>query len=283
MSDQTANVFVVQFPHPGREHNPDRLRRRPWRMEWNTGDHRRKFMRSPGRYLDNYETASDALLTFWGEWEPPSEIIETWEERGSLPRFLHVPVWERNGPPRRQNTDPWVFGSYFRYSNCKQRTGTGNPSALQRLTRGSVLFFGSTISGEFVLDTVFVVKDACRYTPSKPLETDDAFRFCTIDPLADPLSNCAGDNFTLYRGATFDDRANGLYSFVPCQCADSRARRFARPSIRLPGYINPSAVMTPSGSTSPRFPKMLVISGRMSASKCLKPIASWACGLKHRS
>ena len=40
----------VQFPHPGSEHTP-----RPARlgtvMPWNTGDHRRKFLRAHGSCL----------------------------------------------------------------------------------------------------------------------------------------------------------------------------------------------------------------------------------------
>jgi hypothetical protein len=218
-------------------------------MKWNEGDHGRKFMCSPGRYVDGGGPI-EAKLTFWGEWEPPSDVVREWSPSGSLPRFLHAPIWNKSGPLGRQNTDPWVFGDNFRYSNCKQQAQPG----LQRLTPGSVIFFGSTKDGEFVLDTVFVVKDSCRYTPNSPLETDCAFRFCTIEALCGPDSSCAGDSFALYRGATFEEPINGMYSFVPCQRADSRTSRFARPSIELPGFINPAAVMAPSGSTRPISP-----------------------------
>ena len=249
MSNQTTHVFVVQFPHPGPEHNPGHIPRLPWRMAWNTDGHGRKFMRSPGRYVDKSDVLSAAELTFWGEWEPPSDIVEAWSASGSLPRLLHVPVWERIAPPDRQNTDPWVFGDHFRYSNCKQQA----QYALQRLTPGSVILFGSTKSGAFILDTVFVVKDSRPYTPSNPSATDDAFRFCTIESLCEPSSSCAGDSFTLYQGARFDEPINGMYSFVPSRRADSdKKRRFARPSISLPGYVNPSAVMAPSGASRPR-------------------------------
>ena len=40
--------FFVQFPHPGGEQNP-----RTSDIPWNTGDHRRKFLVTPGRYLDD--------------------------------------------------------------------------------------------------------------------------------------------------------------------------------------------------------------------------------------
>ena len=253
MSNHTTHDFVVQFPHPGPEHNPRPLRPLPWRMPWNTSDHRRKFMRSPGRYVDRNNICSAEELTLWGEWEPPSDIVEEWPASNSLPRFLHVPVWERSAPPTRQNSDPWVFGDCFLYSNCKQLTPARNPSALQELTPGSIILFGSRVKGEFVIDTVFVVKDSCPYTPSKPPSTeypfgDDAFCFCTIESLCDPSSGCAGDHFTLYRGATFDKPINGMYSFVPCRRADSARRRFARPPIKLPGYVNPESQQTPSGA-----------------------------------
>jgi hypothetical protein len=47
MGSSVSPVFV-QFPHPGKEHNPRRAPRQPW----NTGEHRRKFLRSDGRHVD---------------------------------------------------------------------------------------------------------------------------------------------------------------------------------------------------------------------------------------
>ena len=150
-----ATVFVVQFPHPGAEH----VLGDGSRMTWNTGRHGRKFLRSPGRSVDPDGRTSEADLAFWGEWEAPSRVVSRWPRAGQLPQELHVPVWERPATPSfRQNTDPWVFGKAFRYSNCRQLTYRQNPSALQALTPGSVIFFGSRLHGEFVLDTVFVVK-----------------------------------------------------------------------------------------------------------------------------
>src|SRR5580693_6118260 len=83
-------VFV-HFPHPGDEHNPGNVRRQPW----NTGNHRRKFLRSDGRYVAEDGSLYDASLVFWGEWEAPSYIVDCWLPEGRLPRFLHEPVWER--------------------------------------------------------------------------------------------------------------------------------------------------------------------------------------------
>ena len=116
MPERTA--FFVQFPPPGPEHRP----RGPL-MPWNVGDHRRKFLRAPGRYLRDEDAAVVAAdLVFWGEWEPPSEVVDRWSARDDLPRWLHLPYWERptTAAARRQNTDPWVFGDRMLYSNCRQ-------------------------------------------------------------------------------------------------------------------------------------------------------------------
>ena len=209
----------------------------------------RKFLLSAGRSLDSQEQARGKPLVFWGEWEAPSWVVERWPREGQLPRALQVPVWER--PPTsnyRLNTDPWVFGEAFRYSNCKQLTSYKNPSALQELTPGSVILFGSKLRGEFVLDTVFVVEEAECYAPHHPPETDEAFRVCTIESLT---TDGSGEyRFTLYRGATFDKPMKGMYSYVPCRDAARPDARFARPTVSLPGYINPASGQSPSGAKS---------------------------------
>lgn len=242
-----APVCVVQFPHPGAEH---------WfgdgdRMPWNADGHARKFLRSAGRAIDESGRDRHGRFVFWGEWEAPSHIIERWPAEGRLPQLLHSPTWER--PPTadyRQNTDPWVFGETFRYSNCKQLTYRHNPSALQELTPGSVIFFGSKLDGEFVLDTVFVVKDSVPYSPNQPPVTDEAFRICTMESLV--TDDCGDFPFTLYRGATLDDSIEGMYSYSPCRDAAAAAARFARPAIYLPGFINPASAQSPSGAREPR-------------------------------
>ena len=152
--------YVVQFPHPGREHRPGDTEWMPWNPQQK---HARKFLRSRGRYVAKDDTVSEDPLVFWGEWEPPSRVIARWPRSRRLPRFLHEPVWHtpRHRVPRH-NTDPWVFGKTFLYSNCKQFTPHGTPSALQSVTRGSLILFGSKLDHEFVLDTVFVAPQGRR-------------------------------------------------------------------------------------------------------------------------
>jgi hypothetical protein len=242
----SAGPAFVQFPHPGTEHNPGKSNRQPW----NRCDHRRKFLLSDGRYVAGDGSVCEAPLVFWGEWEAPSYIKTKWLRNGPLPRFLHVPVWEQpaDSDPR-QNTDPWVFGDCFRYSNCKQ----ASQSALRRLAPGSIVLFGSGSRRDdtFVIDTVFVVGDACPFSPVEPPETDDAFRVCTIESLR--TSGDAGNRFTLYRGATYEAPINGMYSFVPCRRADREKVRFSRPSVALPlCYVNPTSTQSPNGAGRPR-------------------------------
>lgn len=248
---ESHGPVLVQFPHPGREHNPGKSTRQPW----NTRDHGRKFLQSQGRYVtvDGHSSA-EVPLVFCGEWEAPSYVIECWPKQGDLPRFLHEPVWER---PRtrefRQNTDPWVFGDCFRYSNCKQLSQRG----LRNLAPGSLLLFGSTIHSQFVIDTVFVVSERSTiFSPANRPKTDDVFRICTIDALSSGgpagcgARYCAAEahaNFTLYEGATFENPVDGMYSFSPCRRADDKEMRFARPILTL-DRVNPSSKQSPKGA-----------------------------------
>ncbi len=246
MTADTA--FFVQFPHPGGEHNPpiDDMR-------WNRGPHRRKFLITPGRYLNAEGRICDAELVFWGEWEPPSRVEQRWAASGRLPRALHRPYWvEPVTTEFRQNTDPWVFGERMLYSNCKQLSSQRRRNSMQRLTRASVVCFGSTTQGEFHVDTVFVVASCDQWTPAGAcdLKVDDAFKTCTADSLATEEED-RHLPLTLYRGATLDDPVEGMFSFAPARRADADDPRFAQPRVELPDLINPSNRQSTWGSKRP--------------------------------
>jgi hypothetical protein len=227
--------YFVQFPHPGKEHHPR------WKvMGWHSGlQHRRKFMISPARYRGPDGCTRAGEVVFWGEWEPPSEIIRRWAESGNLPRALHRPFWVRpTGDEFRQNTDPWVFGDRMILSNCRQVTG-GRPSPVQGLTRGSVVCFGSTIGGTaFCVDTVMVIASAQTWVPGTgtDLRAGAAFQVCAAESLSCGSGRVPA-RLTLYRGATFDDPVNGMYSFVPARAGSLPDPRFARPAIQLDGLV----------------------------------------------
>lgn len=233
----------VQFPHPGQEHRPDR---EGWK-DWNIGDHARKFMRSPGRYQDSIDQPErDGPVVFWGEWEPPSRVLETYSaaERG-WPRYLFEPVW--HVPPSAgfvQNTDPYVFGEWFRYSNCRQNGRNTGPRSSQRLAKGSLIVFGSKFDGGFVVDTVMVVGDAQHMNQHSLDEldgVDPVFRAVVCDPLY--RGESVSHTNRLYRGATPSGPVGDMFSFVPCLPADQAPQGFPRPEVRLPNLINPNLAM----------------------------------------
>ena len=236
---------IVQFPHPGAEHVPkDDL------MPWNTGGHRRKFMISTGTVLDRDGNKDAAEVVFWGEWESPSHVVHRWPKASGLPTVLHRPCVADPPSGLRQNTDPWVFGDIFLYSNCKQLNArpARSPSALQRLDEGSIILFGSSCAGRFVLDTLFVVGEvAATYTPfDGGLDVEPIFQLCTLGSLA--ADDTATASLTLFRGATPTKPIDGMFSFVPCRRANENPRRFERPPISLPGIINPTSKQSPSGA-----------------------------------
>ena len=198
-------------------------------------------------------------VTFWGEWEASSAVDVVWPGEGDLPRALHRPAFDLEPPAgRRENTDPWVFGEQFRYSNCRQLY-RGRPSGLQSLPRGSVILFGSRLSGRFVLDTVFVVADGFAATVDDHLDVDPdpLFRRNVWGSLTTDTTNGEGwlrsQEFTLYRGATPQNPVGGMYSFVPARPGGQD--RFARPAITSPGglrrpVVNPRNSRAPSGFRS---------------------------------
>lgn len=250
-----TSARIVQFPHPGSEHRPPEDQAV---MPWNEGPHRRKFLRAPGRPLGRDGEVRQADTVFWGEYEAASRVTRRWPTCGALPTALHEPLITL--PPdssRRQNTDPWVFGSRFLYSNCKQLTPSGRPSALQSLPRGSLVLFGSQADSRFRLDTVFVVAASIHYTAADAagLPVDDMFRTCTIESLTayrHPTADLRTAGFTLYFGATFDDPVEGMFSFTPALSADDDGPRFTRPPYGDTRFVNPKSGQSPSGSKKPR-------------------------------
>ena len=95
-----------------------------------------------------------------------------------------------------------------------------------------------------MLDTVLVVKDSVDYQPSDMLKglakgLPEAFLAVTGRLLA--------HRGRLYRGATFDDPVDGMFSFFPAVPAGGDSG-FRRPVIDLPGeYFNPRSWQAPKG------------------------------------
>ena len=163
-----------------------------------------------------------------------------------------------------KNTDPFVFGDKgFFYSCCMQ----SRYKKLQDLEPGSIILFGSNINHNkdnayFALDTVFVVgddKNKLEYYKNTDLSELQKFgpkHYCDImnytssENNSNPSCNgneqkdCNGSNctsnksepegcekgpkFTCYRGASFDPRVKGMYSFVPCKIGTESENGFER-------------------------------------------------------
>ena len=165
----TDSRCFVQFSHPGSEHEPDRGR---WKA-WNSYryPHRRKFMELRGEWVGAGDSRQAGDLRAWCEWEPESDLVCTFSPRegeSRSPRFLWHPYYVPKASYRElHNTDPFVFGEHFLYSNCGQSSKPG----LRHLDEGSVIAFGSgtNVAGErrWMLDTVLVVRDFVDYDPRR--------------------------------------------------------------------------------------------------------------------
>lgn len=239
-------------------------------MPWSDASkHRRKFIKSTGRYVDkgSPDKAKSGEIMFWGEWEGVSKVskIEYDERRNNgFPRYIHIPVrtsvdsfildpgytyLESKDKAEMtnwkwQNTDPYVFGNFFIYSNCHQVT---NNQAMKTLKEGSVIVMGSK-SGVYRADTVFVVGEVLceRYSRNNLEDIERLLKEGIIsqtfyDTTIATLTNCSGvaDDawFVLYRGATFDNPYKGMYSFFPCKPFE-KGRAFERIPVKYKDYIN---------------------------------------------
>jgi hypothetical protein len=241
-ADHDVIRCFVQFIHPGPEHGIDS----PGAKGWNVGEHRRKFLRSSGEYVDEPGAApAKADLVFWGEWEPESKV-EPIAQPGVWdgPQWLHTPYYIRPDsywPDGQglQNTDPFVFGDHFLYTLCKQ-SKEGRPTFLRDLAAGSLILFGSHKGGEFILDTALVVAEGVlhdfdNWTSALLGHVTEIYEDVTIRPAYEGFGE---HELRLYKGATREEPIGGMFSFVPCLPIDVGRAGFARPSIRLP-RINP--------------------------------------------
>ena len=246
----SSSRCFVQFSHPGSEHEPDP----GGGKAWNTHDssHARKFMEFLGRWVDADGSRRSGRLRAWGEWEAESRLVrELRRPDGDWlhPRFLWEPFFVSKSDHRRlHNTDPFIFGERFLYSNCGQPRKPG----LRALGRGSVVAFGSgrKIAGErrWMLDTVLVVADSVEYdADTARLALADVVPEAFLEVTAGPIADNEEATFRLYRGATPDDPVDGMYSFFPAREAEGDSG-FPRPVIELPDeYFNPRSWQAPKG------------------------------------
>lgn len=261
------SIKIVQFMHTGGEHSFTKSKNEGEKRfkDWNCDiKHQRKYLCTTGAYIKNGEKieVKENKIYFWGEWEPESEVTsivnqEPDHDNGAYPNFIHKPFLrlnesgqlikgDKNSTPT--NTDPFVFGEDgFYYSYCMQSIKT-----LQELDPGSIILFGSTINRNtpdayFALDTVFVVgpnENKLKYNINSDLNELKEFAtkyYCDIMnyKASGNNSNCSCNknksegcekesDFTCYRGASYDNPINGMYSFAPCKIGLEGEKGFER-------------------------------------------------------
>jgi hypothetical protein len=223
-------LLVVQLNHPGPQKkfkpfkNPSetsdgyvRVANGEIIREWNVDEcHYRKFINNKGNYISDLTELPNTQpekLQFWGEWEGNSFFTPINNGKGT-PNGIHEPFHSivNRG---HQNTDPYVYGEYFKYAVCPQ-TGIMNT-----LDNGSLILFGTTTKFGFLLDTVFVIKsnesaEIVRNTNGSGYS--QTYKEETLDQLCEYLKvpYCPNNNIKLYRGQTFGE-CNEYFSFVPCR------------------------------------------------------------------
>ena len=230
----------IQFIHPGGGHRPDSNGVKYWNMR----QHRRKFLKSCGRYIRG-NSLHEGELVFWGEWEPESRVVAQFDHPGpGGPRYIFAPYYTLpDSEASLQNTDPFVFGDAFHYTGCLQHTKKGS-TQLRNLSRGSVVLFGSCFQkSQFMIDTVLVVADHIDHSKRNWHERladriSETYRIVTMD-LWYKGNVQEGRTFRLYFGATPDKPVSGMYSFFPCLPYEDGSCGFARPIITLPGFVTP--------------------------------------------
>ncbi len=248
---------IIQFLHPSQEAKPSN--ENDSFIPWNNHDsHRRKFLISVGKYIDENGTEKENQLSFWGEWEAQSDIIKIKKSNNYSPNYFNKPYLDPRSPKKTQTTDPYVFGKRFKYFICRQRA---YKNILKNLEENSIVLFGSCIHQKFCLDTAFVVSTIQkRYSRDSieeliPSNKRGQFYFTSIVPLLEGDTYCntdledeenckieENDSFTYYESVDFSERGsyNEMYSFVPCKSYNEHnnlSSIFTQPEIKL-DFIN---------------------------------------------
>lgn len=194
----------------------------------------------------------EAQFCFWGEWEADADV-SILRPAGREFCVQRPQLRPRTSFDGLHNTDPFAFDGPFLYSNCRQR------GVLLQLDRGSLLIFGSTMHGRFLLDTIFVVAKRRRTY----LARDAVTQLATVAPqsfihaVAQPIQaavrrpdpGCTSNkSYVLYEGATPKERVDGMFSFSPCMPAPGV---FVRPEVSVAG-LNPQAARNISILYPPR-------------------------------
>ena len=238
MNKTQRNPVVVQFFHPD---PPYANKKEPNVKEWKVGPHTRNLSCMDNcKYVQKDGKLSGGKLAFWGEWEANGEIQIRKQNRQISSRVLfpHLNIEDaqkvfaqtkgKKGAcePKNScgsnklcdlgnycNTDPFVFGSSFRYCNCHQDAF----KTLRNLPNGSLILFGSSSHGTFCLDTVFVVKESISDWQNNREQVKKMLGK-NFDIYSKVTLNFTDSNIplTFYSGATFKE-FDEMFSFSPAK------------------------------------------------------------------
>jgi len=217
-------ILKVQLNHPGIQKNFKigsgylRIGNHIIR-EWNCDrSHYRKFLLNHGLYIDDINDINPKVadLYFWGEWEGNS-FFDPFINHNYivLPNGINKP-FHSIVIRGTQNTDPYVFGDYFKYCTCKQSSNMCN------LDPGSVIIFGSAFPtlNKFYIDTVFVINyrnTAINVNANRGTGYSQTYKEETLEQLQEYLGvPFIATNKKLYHSQTWWDNKK-YFSYVPCK------------------------------------------------------------------
>ncbi|MCD7952865.1 MAG: hypothetical protein LUG14_08100 [Synergistaceae bacterium] len=233
--------LAIQFLHPGREKTEEMIIKKADGKLCRL--HGRKFVKDCGDYITDSLVSGEenAQIMFWCEYEQQLKYNKLCGRPhiDGYPRYIQTlrPACYRQSCGEIAgciNTDPYIFGRYMLYSNCRQKRSP----LLRNLLPGSVIVFGSRVNGLFCFDTVFVVsRPLCTFTRRDGREVlgklkdegaiSENFWQATVEPLLND-GNAEGGEYVLYESATDQNPIDGMYSFFPCKPLDDIG--FPRPA-----------------------------------------------------
>lgn len=185
---------------------------------WNhSAPHHRKLITSTEATVitvDN-QVLTQQEITFIGEWECCSEFVAS----GLTTPFnlIHTSIHSKHDASIRDcmNTDPYVFGSEFKWICCKQ------PKDKSRIHGGDVVIFGSyTLNNrkvdKMLIDTVLVVDKVVEVKDSDRKQFSKCYNDVTIEHTEKNVGK-----YYIVLGKMYDPakscQANVPFSFVPCR------------------------------------------------------------------
>lgn len=297
---------VVMFGHPGTEHLDKNNLKKDKKdyptydfekaienkyMPWNDGGHHRKFLKAKGKYLTKLDDDTNSgEIVFWGEWEPDTsfdiidnlELINTEDKveevrNSNKPNNMHiVNNLEKKSGEFLQNTDPYVFGDNFFYTNCKQ-----DRQIMKNLNKGDIVLFGTSGRGTknnkyMELDTVFVVSNKIIVSkrndyPDFSVLSDEkyeCFKNVVLEKIFERKNKITGksdimedDKFIIYKGATINEPVDGMYSFFPCKKYESDLAKCSFGKVLLTNeqfgqflYVSLQTINTPTDKMNDKTP-----------------------------